>query len=74
VRVLLRLRENLDAKARRKPKRGDALATIFLLNNYHYIHKTVQNGGLKSTTFIRFLAVDVSCFFSCVLMVFIFFV
>lgn len=31
----------------RKERKGDALATVFLLNNYHYILKTVQGSGLK---------------------------
>ena len=49
VRVLTALRENLEAKARRKEKKGEALSAVFLLNNYHYIVKTVQSCGIKKS-------------------------
>jgi len=49
VRVLDALKENLEAKARRKEKKGEALSTIFLLNNYNYVLKHVQASGLKAS-------------------------
>jgi hypothetical protein len=46
VRILGELKENLANKAK-KEKKSD-LSTIFLLNNYHYIQKTIQNSELWS--------------------------
>lgn len=44
VRVLSDLFENLEAKAK-KAKRS-SLAHIFLLNNYHFIWKTIKQSNL----------------------------
>jgi exocyst complex protein 7 len=49
VRVLDALKENLETKARRKEKKGEALSTIFLLNNYNYVLKHVQASGIKAS-------------------------
>jgi hypothetical protein len=46
VRVMSDLFENLQAKAKREKK--PALAHIFLLNNCHFIYKTIKNSNFFS--------------------------
>eukprot|EP01116_Phalansterium_solitarium_P005417 TRINITY_DN1701_c0_g1_i6.p1 TRINITY_DN1701_c0_g1~~TRINITY_DN1701_c0_g1_i6.p1 ORF type:complete len:599 (-),score=239.51 TRINITY_DN1701_c0_g1_i6:339-2135(-) len=46
LRVLLQLSDNLAAKAKREKKQ--ALANVFMLNNLHYIDKTLRSPPLSS--------------------------
>jgi hypothetical protein len=45
VAVLTGLKENLDEKAR-KDKKVASLANVFLLNNFHFIWRSVENSEL----------------------------
>jgi len=47
VNVISALKANLDEKARRD-KRSSSLSNIFLLNNYHFIFKSVSNSQLAN--------------------------